>query len=167
MTTTIQSARDITREQVENFFFQEADLLDEWRLDEWLELFTDDGGYYIPSTDTPKAEPHDTLYLVADDNDRLRSRVSQLLGRTAWAENPRSRTRRLVNNVQIREAEGDRLTVTANFAVYRLRHELMDTYVGKYTYTLALVDGALRIQNRKAVLDLESLRPHGKVSIII
>ena len=43
----------IARTEVEDFLFEEADLLDEWRLPEWLELFTDDASYYVPATDLP------------------------------------------------------------------------------------------------------------------
>jgi p-cumate 2,3-dioxygenase beta subunit len=93
--------------------------------------------------------------------------VRQLLGKSAWAENPPSRTRRLISNVRIREREGDTICVTANFVVYRMRFELVDTYIGRYEYTLVWRDGALKIQHRRAILDLEALRPHGKVSIIL
>ena len=41
----------IARTEVEDFLFAEAELLDEWRLPEWLELFTDDAIYYVPATD--------------------------------------------------------------------------------------------------------------------
>ena len=99
--------------------------------------------------------------------ERIRSRVRQLLGKSAWAENPPSRTRRLISNVRIREREGDTIRVTANFVVYRMRFELVDTYVGRYEYTLVRRDGGLKIQHRRAILDLEALRPHGKVSIIL
>jgi p-cumate 2,3-dioxygenase beta subunit len=99
--------------------------------------------------------------------ERIRSRVRQLLGKSAWAENPRSRTRRLISNVRIRESAGDSIRVTPNFVVYRMRSELVDTYVGRYEYTLVLRDGGLKIRHRRAVLDLEALRPHGKVSIIL
>lgn len=98
---------------------------------------------------------------------RLRSRVKQLLGRFAHAENPHSRTRRLIGNVRIRSVEGDTLRVTANFMVSRTRMEQVDTYVGRYEYTLVHKDGNLKIRERRAILDLDSLRPQGKVSIIL
>jgi p-cumate 2,3-dioxygenase beta subunit len=104
---------------------------------------------------------------VADDITRLRSRVEQLLGKSAWAEHPRSRTRRCISNVRIRAVEGETIYVTANFVVYRLRFQQMDTYVGRYEYTLVRRDGTLRIRARRAILDLDALRPHGKVSIIL
>jgi p-cumate 2,3-dioxygenase subunit beta len=44
----------ITRAEVEDFLFAEADLLDGWQLNEWLALFDEErGGFYMPSTDSP------------------------------------------------------------------------------------------------------------------
>ncbi|HEV8718861.1 MAG TPA: aromatic-ring-hydroxylating dioxygenase subunit beta [Candidatus Binatia bacterium] len=157
----------ITRAQIEDFLYAEAALLDEWRLQEWLELLTEDVTYSVPATDVPEGDAKSTLFLVADDALRVRSRVRQLLGKSAWAENPRSRTRRLISNVRIRETDGDTIRVTANFVVYRMRMEQVDTYVGRYEYTLVQRDGQLKIRERKAILDLEALRPQGKVSIIL
>jgi p-cumate 2,3-dioxygenase beta subunit len=93
--------------------------------------------------------------------------VKQLLGKSAWAEHPPSRTRRLISNVRIREVTEETIRMTANFAVYRMRFEQVDTYIGRYEYTLVWSDGALKIRQRRAILDLEALRPHGKVSIIL
>jgi len=160
-------AHGISRESIEDLFYEEAALLDEWRLQEWLDLLTEDATYEVPSTDTPDGDSRTTLFIIADNIERIRSRVHQLLGKSAWAENPPSRTRRLISNVRIREVEGDTIRVTANFVVYRLRFEQVDTYVGRYEYTLVQRDGVLKIRQRRAILDLEALRPHGKVSIIL
>ncbi|MBI3326056.1 MAG: aromatic-ring-hydroxylating dioxygenase subunit beta [Nitrospinae bacterium] len=163
----LQQERAITRQAVEDFLYAEAALLDEWRLDEWLELLTEDATYEVPSTDTPEGDPKTTLSLVADDITRIRARVKQLLGKSAWAEHPHSRTRRLISNVRIREVQGESVAVTANFVVYRMRFEKVDTYVGRYEYVLVQRDATLKIRARKAILDLEALRPQGKVSIIL
>jgi p-cumate 2,3-dioxygenase beta subunit len=157
----------VTRQEIEDFLYEEAALLDEWRLEEWLGLLTEDASYYVPSTDLPEGDHKTTLFLIADDAVRLRSRVKQLLGRFAHAETPHSRTRRLISNVRIRKVEGDTCHVTANFAVYRMRYEQIDTYVGRYEYTLVRQEGRLKIRERRAILDLEALRPQGKVSIIL
>ena len=157
----------LTRAQIEDFLYAEAALLDEWRLQEWLELLTEDVTYSVPATDVPEGDAKSTLFLIADDALRVHSRVRQLLGKSAWAENPRSRTRRLISNVRIRETDGETIRVTANFVVYRMRMDQVDTYVGRYEYTLVHRDGQLKIRERKAILDLEALRPHGKVSFIL
>jgi p-cumate 2,3-dioxygenase subunit beta len=156
-----------TRSEVEDLFFQEAALLDEWRLEEWLSLLTDDATYYIPPTDVPDGDPRETLFVIADDAFRIKSRVKQLLGKSAWAENPRSRTRRIISNVRILGRDGDNTLATANFAVYRMRDESVDTYVGHYEYKLIRLGSQLKIRERRAILDLEALRPHGKISFIL
>jgi p-cumate 2,3-dioxygenase beta subunit len=162
-----QPADPPSRAEIEEFLYEEAALLDEWRLDAWLALFTEDGTYSVPSTDAPDADPSDTLFLIADDYASLRSRVEQLMGKTTWSENPHARTRRLLGNVRIRRSDGTRLWVTANFAVYRMRSNQTATYIGRYEYVLERRAAGLRIQQRRAILDLESLRDVGKVSFIL
>ena len=157
-----------TREQIEDFLYAEADLLDNWQLNEWLALFDRErGGYYIPSTDSPDSDPDRALFLIADDMKKLRSRVDQLLSGATWAENPKSRTRHMVNNVRILGMENDALRVKANFVVYRMRFEKIDPYIGTYHYKLIPNGGTFIILERKVILDLEALRPHGKVSFIV
>src|ERR1039457_1697611 len=90
---------EITRETIESFLYNEAALLDSWRLTEWLALFAADGAYLVPSLDLPDADPSHSLYLIDDDHVRLTSRVHQLLDRFAYAESPMSRTRHSVTNV--------------------------------------------------------------------
>jgi p-cumate 2,3-dioxygenase beta subunit len=160
----------ITRQQVEDFLYFEAALLDEWRLDEWLALFDQEcGGYYMPTTDHPDGEHNTDLFLIADDMPKLRSRVEQLLSGLTWAENPRSRTRHMVSNVRILGHDDELLSVTANFVVYRMRFQNIDPYIGTYHYKLVPRDSgtSFTILERRVILDLEALRPHGKVSFIV
>ena len=156
-----------TRPEVEDLFYKEAALLDEWRLEEWLELLTNDATYQVPPTDVPEGDARNTLFLIADNAFRIRSRVKQLLGKSAWAENPHSRTRRIIGNVRVLGSDGDNILVTANFAIYRMRYEFVDTYVGHYDYKLTRIGSELRIRQRRAILDNEALRPHGKISFIL
>ena len=156
-----------TRQAVEDFLYKEAALLDEWRLDEWLEMLADDAIYEIPPTDVPEGDSRNTLFIIADDAVRIKSRVKQLLGKSAWAENPKSRTRRVIANVRVLGADGDNILATANFAVYRMRYESVDTYIGHYDYKLVRRGDELRIRERRAILDNEALRPHGKISFIL
>ena len=156
-----------SRQIVEDLLYKEAALLDEWRLDEWLELLTEDAIYEVPPTDVPEGDSRNTLFIIADDAVRIRSRVKQLLGKAAWSENPRSRTRRMIANVRVLGSDGENILVTANFAVYRMRYESVDTYIGRYDYKLAREGSILKIRERRAILDNEALRPHGKISFIL
>ena len=156
-----------SRQEVEDLLYKEAALLDEWRLEEWLEMLTDDVVYEVPPTDVPEGDSRNTLFIIADDAVRIRSRVKQLLGKAAWAESPHSRTRRMISNVRVLGADGEHIVVTANFAVYRMRYESVDTYVGRYDLKLARAGKELRIKERRVILDNEALRPHGKISFIL
>jgi len=157
---------EIRRADIEDFLYQEAALLDAWRLDEWLALLTDDATYRVPSNDQPQSDPKSALFTIADDIRRIRARVARLKDPHAHAEFPRSRTRRLVSNVRILERSP--LVVEANFVIYRYRaNEDVRTYVGRYRHTLVMRDGAMRIQAREAILDSMELASLGTVSFIL
>jgi p-cumate 2,3-dioxygenase beta subunit len=153
--------------EVEDLLYHEAALLDEWRLEEWLELLTDDAIYQVPPTDVPEGDSRNTLFIISDDAVRIKSRVKQLMGKAAWAENPHSRTRRMISNVRVLGAEGENILATANFAVHRMRYESVDTYIGHYQYKLIRQGELLKIRERRVILDNEALRPHGKISFIL
>jgi p-cumate 2,3-dioxygenase subunit beta len=163
------TASDISfiRGEIEQFLIDEAALLDEWRLEEWLALMAPDARYLVPPLDAPDADHRDTLFLIADDRRTLASRVRQLLSGTTWAENPRSRTRRLITNVRLLAVNGYEALITANFAVWRFQHEQSDVYIGQYRHVLVRGPSGLLFRERRAVLDLETLRPHGKLSFIL
>jgi p-cumate 2,3-dioxygenase subunit beta len=162
-----QTTAKVTRQDIEEFLFAEAALLDSFEFDPWLALFAPDAHNLIPPLDVREAGPQEALYLVNDDMNRLTSRVRQYQGRAMWVENPPARTRRMVSNVRILSDEGDQLRVTANFIVYRIRGNDVDPYIGRYQHVLVRTDAGLRFKERKSTLDLEALRPFGKVTIIL
>jgi len=155
------------RAEVETFLYEEAELLDSWRLNEWVELFTEDAISHVPALDDPNRDPAQSVFLVADDLVRIRSRVRQLLGDTAWAENPRSQTRRLITNVRITATDGDIVRATANFLVHRCRMERISTFAGQYQYKLVRHGASFKIAERRAILAQDTLRPQGIMSIIV
>ena len=163
MTTASQPT---LREQVEDFLFKEAALLDDWQLDAWVDLFTEDGRYVVPTTDLPDGDPRRDLVFIDDDITRLRARAVRLNSRHAHREYPWSRTRRFISNVRVEETGDGELAVSSNVLVYRFRAGEGAPYVGSVDYILRRDGGAFRIAHRRAVLDLEALSWHGAVSII-
>ena len=162
------NAAKVTRQQVEEFLYDEAALLDAWRLDDWLGLLTADAVYRVPSNDRPDADSRDTLFLIADDINRIRARVTRLKDKSAHAEYPPSRTRRMISNVRITERNGSALKVEANFSVHRFRrNEGIRVYVGHYRYELRVEGGQLRIARREAVIDSMELGGLSSVSFIL
>ena len=162
------SASAVTRAEIEAFLFEEAALLDSWRLDDWLGLLTEDARYLVPSNDAPDGEPRSTLFTIADDAARIRGRVKRLNSSEAHAESPRSRTRRMISNVRIVERRAEEIVVEANFIVHRFRRNArIGEYVGCYTYRLRPTSSGIRIAERRAVLDCEELGALGSVSFIL
>jgi p-cumate 2,3-dioxygenase beta subunit len=157
-----------TRSEVEDLLYLEADLLDAWKLKNWLALYTEDAEYEVPSADLPgDADPTTSLFYIADDRFRLEERVVRLNKKTMWSEYPRSKTRHLVTNVRLMGSENGDLRVRAAFAVYRTKWGNTDIYVGSYEYLLRETPDGLRIRKKRSILELDSLRPQGRVSILL
>ncbi len=159
--------QDADIRRIEAYLFDEAALLDDWRLDEWLQLFTEDCRYVVPTTDLPAGDPARDLVYIDDGFLQLQGRVQRLKSRHAYREYPSSRTRHCVTNVRILASSAGDVHVEANFQVYRHRAGSSAPFVGKYEYRLTTVDGKLRIKYRRATLDNETLRGHGAISIIL
>jgi 3-phenylpropionate/cinnamic acid dioxygenase small subunit len=84
----------------------------------------------------------------------LSARVARLETGMAWAEDPPSRTRRMIGNIELAGEAGPELTVYSNFIVYRSRAESEeDFYVGARQDLLRRVDGGLKIARRRMTLD--------------
>ncbi|MFB4319999.1 aromatic-ring-hydroxylating dioxygenase subunit beta [Actinomadura sp. 21ATH] len=157
-----------TRADVEDFLYAEADLLDAWRYDDWLALFEPGARFEIPATDWTGTSPHASGSFVCDDWDLLRARVKRLKSRKAHAENPPSRTHRMISNVRLREHdEPGLLRVTAAFIVHRARDGEFDAYVGRYDHLLVPGDGGLRFRLRRSILGHEHLPAGARLSFIL
>lgn len=170
MTAMSQSAartRTVARAEIEDYLYEEAALLDEWRLEEWLDLFTLDCVYEIPAPETRGMDGGTVYALVHDRRPLLEQRVLRLKKPTAHAEYPHSRTRRLLTNVRVVSQDAEGIQVVANFAVYRSRFGNDVVYVGHYEYLFVFEGDDLKIKRRRAIIEHDRLTPHGKISIIL
>jgi p-cumate 2,3-dioxygenase beta subunit len=165
---TVATRNVVTRAEVEDFLYYEAALLDDWKLDAWETLLTDDACYYVPPNDKLESDHRSTLFIVADDRERIRQRVIRINDPNCHAEYPKSRTRRMISNVRIESVEGDLVTVTANFVCYRFRrYERIREYVGGYRYILKQTPMGFRIKERRVLIDAHELGSLGSVSFIL
>jgi p-cumate 2,3-dioxygenase beta subunit len=159
---------NLTRADIEEFLINEAALLDEWRLAEWRALFAPGCRYLVPNTNgDPYASPESSLFLIADDEHHLTERVKRLGKKTAHAEFPRSLTQRMISNVAILERDPDVIKARSSFITFRSSQGVTDTYFGRHEYVFVAPNGALLIQEKRTILAMGALRPHGKLSIIV
>lgn len=156
------------RLKVEDFLYEEADLIDSWQLDAWLALYTEDAHYYVPPSDVDgdTASPDTSLFYIIDDRNRMQERVIRLSKKGAHSEWPRSKVRHLISNVRVRR-EGEVIHARSSFIVYRSKDITSDAFVGHYMHEIVERNGQMMIAKKTCVLDMEALRPHARISIIL
>ncbi len=100
--STDAAVRLPTRDEAEQFLYREARLLDERRLDEWLELFTPDGIYWLPIPDEGDGHEQPTsISLIYADTAEREERVWRTLHTPVLDQRPRSRTLHSITNVEV------------------------------------------------------------------
>jgi benzoate/toluate 1,2-dioxygenase beta subunit len=139
--------------ECERFLVHEARLLDDGRFDEWLQLFTDDACYWVPSTPA-QASPRETVSLIYDDRRLLETRVRRLASPRLYSQEPRSRTSRMVTNVSIEHDahEGPVCLVRSKFQLVEFRRGGQRIFAGSYFHHLVRGEGALRIKCKRVDL---------------
>ena len=147
------------------FYIREAWLLDERKLEEWLDLFTDDVLYFMPRRkNVPRREAHreltplGDLAILEEDKRYLQMRVARLDTGMAWAEDPPSRTRHLVGSLEVAPLARGEVQARTAFLVYRSHletdHQILS---GCREDVLRRVKGGWKIARRTIVLDANVL----------
>ncbi len=151
------------RHLIEDFYYLEAELLDERKLREWFELLTEDIRYWMPLRHNPLERPESISAELSssgegsyfdDDWKSLKIRVERAYSKTAWAEVPPSRTRHLITNIRVKMDDGNELEAQSNFLVYRTRQERdKDIFVGARRDILRRAGDSFKIARRTIILD--------------
>ena len=147
------------------FYIREAWLLDERKFKEWLDLFTDDVLYFMPRRKNVlrreaqrELTPLGDLAILEEDRRYLEMRVARLDTEMAWAEDPPSRTRHLIGNLEAVRLENGEAQARTAFLVYRSHletdHQLLS---GCREDVLQKVNGAWKVARRTIVLDANVL----------
>jgi 3-phenylpropionate/cinnamic acid dioxygenase small subunit len=136
----------LTAAETEAFLVREARFLDEGRFSEWLDLFTDDAWYWVPSQPDQKS-PRDTVSLIYDDRRLLETRVRRLGNPNMHAQQPRSRTSRIVANVTVEGAEPETgaQRVRSKLQLVEFRRDRQRLFAATCWHGLTRIDGKLRI----------------------
>ena len=157
----------LLRQEIEDFLYREAELLDERRYREWLNLLAEDIRYWMPMRRNVKSGDDEREFTRAgsdinwfdEGKETLSRRVKQIETGIHWAEEPRSRLSHLVTNVQVQGAEpsltaAQDVSVTSRFLIYRNRVETeTDILVGRREDQLRRNGAGWLLARRKIILD--------------
>ena len=157
----------LLKQDVEAFLYHEANLLDDRRYEEWLDLLTDDVRYWVPMRRNVKfgelerefTREGQDINWFDEGKTTLTQRVRQILTGVHWAEEPLSRLSHLVTNVEITEvtpaaADAEEVSLRCRFIIYRNRVATeTDILVGRREDKLRRLDGGWAIAQRQVFLD--------------
>ena len=155
----------LSRADAEDFLYEEARLIDEGHFEEWLDIFTEDGIYWLPIN--LDAAPNEHLSLIFDDKLRRKERVYRLSQTKFPAQSPPSQTQHIISNVQVWDGVTDDLatgevTIYSSQIIYEIRGVTADdrqlglgdqrTFAGRAEHRLRREQGVWKISLKRLVL---------------
>lgn len=147
----------ITDQQLVDFVYAEARMLDEQRFEDWLELFTEDGHYWMPLAHD-QTDPRLHTSLLYEDKLLLRVRVERLAGQRTFSQQPRSRSHHLLARPEIETShefhspDNGQYVVRAAFHYVESRVDQQSLFAGWSTFELVAADNGLRIKQKRVDL---------------
>ena len=142
---------NVDRAAVESFLYREARLMDESRYNEWLDLFTEDALYWIPSNHED-VDPQRHVSIVYAHRPQLEAQVARLETGNAHTQVPPSRMRRVVSNVEVEPGENGEILAHAVFSLTELRRGAQHSVAGRSSYRLRPEGDDFRIAYKKVEL---------------
>ena len=158
--TTLASATSpaddaaFARPVVEAFLYKEARLADEHAYDEWLALWCEAPApliYWVPVNEDDY-DPTHHLSIIYDDRERLCDRLDRLKSGAAWAQEPRSRMRRLIGNIEIGAVVDGVAEVSSNFILGESRRGKQRSFYAQQSLHLHATPAGLRMATKKILL---------------
>jgi len=144
-------ASDAALREAEQLLFREAWLLDQHRLDAWLDLFTEDATYWVP-LERGQLDPWNTSSIIFDDRTLLQIRVRQYAHPRAHARLPAARTCHQVGNVMILGSDGSELRVGSSLVLVEYRKERQRVFGASVEHRLRRTPAGLRVAAKRVDL---------------
>ena len=129
---------------IEQFLYRQSELLDTKRWQDWIDLFTPDGIYWMPPDRSYKTWDGQPA-IFAEDRNLMTVRMNRVLHPDAWSQRPLWETNHVVSNVQIRNS-GKKLVVRSRFHMMELRRDDVRHFAGSYTHELVKTKTGYRIK---------------------
>ena len=143
----------IDREQFEIFLIHEARLLDERKFEDWMDLFTEKGIYWVPST-TGQPDPYNEASLFFDDRELMKTRIERLRHPRIHIQTPPSRTNHIISNVLVEEAEQDKdsYLISSSMLMGEYRLDVQRFFMGRQFHRLTRNGNSFQISLKRVNL---------------
>ncbi len=143
----------VTRDDLIDFIYAEARMLDEGRYDEWIDLWLPDGHYWMP-LDYKQEDPLHVTSLLYEDIFMLKLRVERLNGARTFSQKPKSRGHHVIQRPFVDEMDDEAGRYVTNTSMHYVETRLDEQQLLALTaiHELKLVDGRLRIANKRVDL---------------
>jgi 3-phenylpropionate/cinnamic acid dioxygenase small subunit len=146
------SRRDAAlQQQVEEFLFHQAELLDTKNWQGYIELFAEQGIYWMPAR-PEQTEWLDSPSIFAEDRPLMTVRMERITHPNAWSQAPLWETSHVVGNVVIEEAAPATFYVRSRFQVQELRRDSVRSFAGTYRHTLLRREDDFKIELQRVDL---------------
>ncbi|MDH5456748.1 MAG: aromatic-ring-hydroxylating dioxygenase subunit beta [Gammaproteobacteria bacterium] len=150
---------------IEEFLYEEASYLDRPDLDKWIELYTEDGTYWMPATEDQE-DPVNHISLFYDDRVMMEIRRRNFVHPRAASKDYTVRCSHIISNVRIEEESDGGLIVTSNFQCVMYYHDKQTLYAGRYRHELVDIDGQYKIRHKRVDL-INCDGVHGSIIIYV
>jgi 3-phenylpropionate/cinnamic acid dioxygenase small subunit len=138
-------AKPDVQHEVEQFLYRQAEILDGKNWQGWIDLFTQDGIYWMPPA--PEYKTWDGQPAIfAEDKNLMTVRMNRVLHPDAWSQRPLWETNHVVSNVIIESAAGDEIVARSRFHMMELRRDDVRHFAGAYRHVLKKTSDGLRIK---------------------
>jgi len=142
-----------SNEAIIDFLYREVRLLDEGRFHEWLDLWTEDGRYWMP-LDYQQQDPDLVTSLLYEDLFMLRLRVERLTGDRTFSQKPKSRCSHVIQRPFIDEHDADNALIVTNTSMHYIETRQDEQFVLALTarHQLTVVDNEIKIRLKRVDL---------------
>jgi benzoate/toluate 1,2-dioxygenase beta subunit len=138
--------------RIENFLYREARLMDDNAYEEWLSLWAgEDICYWVPGS-AEETDPAEQISIIYDNRKRLEARIKRLASGYAYAQDPKSRMRRVISNIEIDQGDDGIVTAWSNFALGEFRRGEQDIFIGRTMHKLRPDNDDFKIVFKKVLL---------------
>lgn len=136
--------------EIEQFLYHEASFLDRPDLDKWLELYTDDGTYWMPAI-PDQEDPENHISLFYDDRVLMEVRKRNFVHPAAASKDYNIRASHIISNIQIAalDEKTGNCTVTSNFQCFLFYRDKQTPYAGTYTHELVRDGDSYKIKSKR------------------